>query len=401
MWPTFYIPGLARGQVSLPPGDYCENFAVGAGTWTKPADVAWVEITLLGGGGGGGSGAVGNVQIVRGGQGGGGGERRNLVFKASALASTESFMVGAGGAGGASISATNPNNDGNPGSAGGSSSFGSHATAAGGGGGAEGAAGSVGAPYDNGGGSVTTPYYSGGAYYSVNRGRAGGKFSQPTGTLGSPYRKGGAGGGGQSRVGQAPQEDGSAGHDSPDGTIAGGSAGISDGGNNSPTAGGSPADHASDAGAGGGGGGGGGYSAPQRPNAQGAAGGNAGDFGAGGGGGGGAMSFGSPASTSGAGGAGSPGLLRVCYYYGWKFDYLASAATGYDYDDTTTYRVLRNTGGPAYPTVARPLGHPQYDNIEFWQAEYNAAVAAGTMTAGLFYGLHYPVTQAFGYKKAW
>lgn len=403
MWPTFYIPGVgATVSPPPPPGDYCTNFPVGSDTWTKPAGLTWVEVTVVGGGGGGGSGAAYVALTAHGGQGGGGGELRKVVFKASDLPDTVSITVGDGGAGGASVSSTGSISDGNIGQDGEDSSFGTYVTARAGRAGAEGRCGSVSPVYDNGGGTADTIFYSGGAYYSF-RGQSGQQWNTSIqGTQGSPRRAGAGGGGGGGEfiqgTGGVAASDGSP---SPDGTVAGGVAGATDFSENVASAGLPPLDHASDAGAGGGGGGGGGYLFPQRPGGVGWAGGDGGDFGGGGGGGGATTAFNSPASVSGPGGAGARGVVRVCHYFAWEYDYAARATTGYTYDDSTTYRVLRTTGIAPWPSVARPVGHPQYDNVEFWVAEYEAAVAAGTVTAGWVYGLEYPVTQAFGYKKAW
>lgn len=53
----------------------------------------------------------------------------------------------------------------------------------------------------------------------------------------------------------------------------------------------------------------------------------------------------------------------------------------------------------AYPrNPALPSTHVLYNNEAFWVANYNAAVAAGDMPAGLVYGVDYPETQGFGYK---
>lgn len=80
----------------------------------------------------------------------------------------------------------------------------------------------------------------------------------------------------------------------------------------------------------------------------------------------------------------------------------------WELDTSTTYRVLQSyaTDGPPdivskYPlNPARPLGHPQYDDQDFWEAAYAVEVARGRMEEGLTYGVDYPVTQAYGYKKS-
>lgn len=83
------------------------------------------------------------------------------------------------------------------------------------------------------------------------------------------------------------------------------------------------------------------------------------------------------------------------------------------YDDTTTYKVLSQyatapssvlfsgdvvTSYPLNP--ARPLGHTQYNDQDFWEEAYVDAVARGLMPAGLTYGVDYPKTQGWGYKKS-
>lgn len=46
----------------------------------------------------------------------------------------------------------------------------------------------------------------------------------------------------------------------------------------------------------------------------------------------------------------------------------------------------------------RPNGHAD-DTQAFWEAAYAAAVTAGDISAGLTYGVHYPVTQTFYYTR--
>lgn len=80
----------------------------------------------------------------------------------------------------------------------------------------------------------------------------------------------------------------------------------------------------------------------------------------------------------------------------------------WEYDDSTTYKVLQKysaEGSGAAPKVltyplgpARPLGHSQYNDQSFWEAQYAVAVATGWMAPGLTYGVDYPKTQSFGYK---
>lgn len=78
------------------------------------------------------------------------------------------------------------------------------------------------------------------------------------------------------------------------------------------------------------------------------------------------------------------------------------------YDTSTTYKVLQKystytSGSPLrlrvkYPlNPCLPIGHADYSSQAFWESAYNAAVADDKMDAGLVYGVHYPVTQAWAY----
>ena len=75
-------------------------------------------------------------------------------------------------------------------------------------------------------------------------------------------------------------------------------------------------------------------------------------------------------------------------------------------DNSTTYKVLKKyatSGGVVtqYPlNPARPLGHADYNSEAFWTEAYEAAVALGDVPAGQVYGVDYPQTQAFGYKRS-
>jgi hypothetical protein len=86
-----------------------------SGTWTKPAGLKEVKITVVGGGGGGG--LTNNTSIDVGSGGGGGGGASIRVLAAASVGATETVTVGSGGA-----------SD----TAGGTSSFGSLASATGG-----------------------------------------------------------------------------------------------------------------------------------------------------------------------------------------------------------------------------------------------------------------------------
>jgi hypothetical protein len=76
----------------------------------------------------------------------------------------------------------------------------------------------------------------------------------------------------------------------------------------------------------------------------------------------------------------------------------------WELDTSTTYRVLQEfaelTEGVVYPlNPARPSGHPDYDDEDFWTEAYELEVARGRMAPGLVYGVDYPENQSFGYRK--
>lgn len=98
------------------------------GTWTKPANLKYIVVEVIGGGGGGG----GCTDASRGGGGGAGGPYVRKVIEARLLGSTETVTVGGGGAFGGPSSA---------GGAAGPTSFGSHVVIPAGGQGATCAAG--------------------------------------------------------------------------------------------------------------------------------------------------------------------------------------------------------------------------------------------------------------------
>lgn len=97
-----------------------------SGTYTKPSNLLFAIVEVVGGGAGGGgvSSAVG--QTANSGGGGGGGFSRKKIL-ASSLGATETVTIGSGGAGGTGNS---------NGTDGGTSSFGTHCSATGGSGGA-------------------------------------------------------------------------------------------------------------------------------------------------------------------------------------------------------------------------------------------------------------------------
>jgi len=112
--------------------------SAGTHTYTKPAGIRTVKVTVTGaGGGGGGFGGTGDL-----GAGGGAGGTAIEIIDISSV-STVTVNVGAGGAGGGGA---------NNGAGGGGSSFGSYATGNGGGGGRHG---NIGAAYGGTGGTAT------------------------------------------------------------------------------------------------------------------------------------------------------------------------------------------------------------------------------------------------------
>jgi len=153
-------------------------------TWTKPANLKYIMVEVVGGGGGGGGcGGAGSDNYAGGGGGGGYGKK---IIPASALSSTATITVGNGGAGGGS---------GSSGDSGNSSSFGSHCSASGGTGGS--------APLVGGGGGIgsscdlNSTGSGGGRQVGGNSMMGGGDNStgNSAGAAGGVYGGGGSGGG--------------------------------------------------------------------------------------------------------------------------------------------------------------------------------------------------------------
>lgn len=73
--------------------------------------------------------------------------------------------------------------------------------------------------------------------------------------------------------------------------------------------------------------------------------------------------------------------------------------------DAASYKVLQkyeivSPEKVKYPlNPALPIAHPSANNQQFWEREYNRAVARGQMAPGLVYGVDYPVGQAYAYRK--
>ena len=102
-------------------------FFLTSGTYTPPANLDHIVVTVVGAGGGGGGHSSGVGSGAKSGLGGGTAIKQIL---AASLSATETVTVGAGGAGGSTGTGT-----GGRGTDGGTSSFGSHCSATGGGGG--------------------------------------------------------------------------------------------------------------------------------------------------------------------------------------------------------------------------------------------------------------------------
>lgn len=118
---TLTLPDLT-GTVSL--ATYTTQVFTSSGTYTKPAGVSAIKVTVVGGGGGGGSAAANAPGFNSAATGGGGAGTSIKLIAASSVGSTETITIGALGSGGTS---------GGNGTAGGTSSFGSHCSATGGG----------------------------------------------------------------------------------------------------------------------------------------------------------------------------------------------------------------------------------------------------------------------------
>lgn len=169
-----------------------KTYAVGA-TWTKPANLKRIKVTVTGGGGAGYSGDSTGYS-------GSAGGTSIKIIEAAALGATETVTVGAGGAAGS------------PPTAGGTSSFGAHCSATGGTGGflpntanyPRGGAGAGGdinitggsAGYNNGSGGGCSIYGGGGGSSNMNGTYAHGSAGSCGGGGGAGYTAAGNGGAG-------------------------------------------------------------------------------------------------------------------------------------------------------------------------------------------------------------
>lgn len=193
--------------------------ATGANTWTKPAGLKRIKVTVVGGGGGGGGSIATGAAEWSVGAGGGGGGCSIKVIEAASLGATETATVGAKGTG----------TNGGAGTGGGTSSFGTHCSATGGNGGGAatnasqtGSAGAMGGIGSSGtinfaGGAGTAATATNGAGNGINMsGTGGGSFfggggrgiAQGTGAGTAAQNYGGGGGGALASPGQAAQTGG-------------------------------------------------------------------------------------------------------------------------------------------------------------------------------------------------
>lgn len=172
-------------------------------TWTKPASVKAVKVTVIGAGGGAAAGFSKGfpTAILQPLSGGGGGGGAVATILAASIPGPITVTVGSGGAGG-SVTAPSPGNTPvlNPGSTGGTSSFGALISATGGAGGANGSSAGGAAPTTSTQLGITGGYaYGSPAYYQGGNGAL--ALGMPSAT---PNTNGTLYGGGAASRGIAP-----------------------------------------------------------------------------------------------------------------------------------------------------------------------------------------------------
>lgn len=173
-------------------GGLTANYYTSPGTWTKPAGLSAVRVTVVGGGGGGGRGSRNNPgnAFGYGGSGGAGGYSQEVI-QAPSIPGPVSVTIGNGG------NQYNPGQE-NPGNPGGTSSFGAFLSATGGAVGNNGSQQYPGNPGSGGngtGGQLNQQGFSSGGVFG-GYGFAGNQ-GIPGATTGNPgVGRGGGGGGG-------------------------------------------------------------------------------------------------------------------------------------------------------------------------------------------------------------
>lgn len=122
-----YVMGVIGARVLVPTSQIYTNTGSTA-TWTRPAGLAYIDLTVSGGGGGSGGAVATAAGESSMGGGGGGGATARLRIAAALLPATVTVTVGAGGTAGAATAGVSAGT-------GGTSSFGTLVTAGGGTGG--------------------------------------------------------------------------------------------------------------------------------------------------------------------------------------------------------------------------------------------------------------------------
>lgn len=166
-------------------------------TWTKPATLKAVKVTIVSGGGGGAGGRNNGSPTTNTGGGGGGGGAGIGFFPAPSIPGPVAVTVGTAGTGGVTPGSPGPA-AGYPGSAGGTSSYGTLISATGGGGGGGGAQ-PLGAPAGAGGSITASPTVlasnglPGSSFVAGDSGFAFGQTPRGVASVGVGYGVGGGG----------------------------------------------------------------------------------------------------------------------------------------------------------------------------------------------------------------